>query len=343
MQARVPFLDGELIRQGAVFQQPNDPVAKAFIAPAQSVDVLFKVAPAQKPCQGVLLEAGDRGAVEPQLLLEFLHQRPGQHHVADSDGGRQALGEGVHVDDPAAVIQGLEGRHRVGVEAELTVVIVLDDVAVSFLRPAQQFQPPPHRRHQSQGEVVVGGTVEDLGVFQRFRPDAVFVQSRADAGGTRRGVNSSDLAVARLFHREAFVPAQQLDEKIIQKVRARADEDAAFIHLHPPERRQMLRDGGAQRRDAGVGTLQQQLFAVVQHHFPQEPGPDRKGELPGRAAGEIQLGRDLHTDRGRDDPGGGMAFHRLHEVAHLFPGTDVPLRQKLGVGRLHGDLADFQV
>ena len=35
--------------------------------------------------------------------------------------------------------------------------------------------------------------------------------------------------------------------------------------------------------------------------------------------------------------------HIFHEVAELFLGADVTLRQQLVVGGFHGDLADFQV
>ena len=106
----------------------------------------------------------------------------------------------------------------------------------------------------------------------------------------------------------------------------------------------MVSDGLAKFRNALVRQGQQQLFAVVQHHFPLELGPDGEGKLLRTVGGEIQsggMGGFLP-----DDGGNGLVhgpLHGLHKVAHLFLGTDVTFGEELAVGSLHGDLADLQV
>ena len=92
-----------------------------------------------------------------------------------------------------------------------------------------------------------------------------------------------------------------------------------------------------------MGQGLQQLLAVVQHHLPLELHPDGEGEMAGAGAGQVQH-RFFFRRPGlqRQDPGS-RTLHRLHKVAHLFPGGDIALRQQLAVSRLHGDLADFQM
>lgn len=137
MQACILLENGQTVGGGAVLQCGNHAVAAALVEAAHAVDVLFKLPPAQEPGQRVLLKAGHGAAVEAQLLLELRHQRPGQHHVADTDGGGEALGEGVHIDDPLRG-QTLHGGQRVGGEAEFGVVIVLDNPFFAVFCPVQQ-------------------------------------------------------------------------------------------------------------------------------------------------------------------------------------------------------------
>ena len=107
----------------------------------------------------------------------------------------------------------------------------------------------------------------------------------------------------------------------------------------------MIGNGPAQLRDAPVGQGQQQLFAVVQHHFPLELGPDGEGEMAGAGVGQVHgvfCFLFLSGISGKGSPGT-VAFHRFHKIAHLFHGADEALGKELVVGGLHGDLADLQI
>ena len=119
VQSRVLLENGDALRDGALLQHGDDPVAAGAVGLSHPVDVLLKPAAGQKPRQGVLLEGGHGAAIEAQALPEYPHQGGGQDHVADADGGGKGLGEGVHIDDPSAVIHGKQCGHGVGVEAEL--------------------------------------------------------------------------------------------------------------------------------------------------------------------------------------------------------------------------------
>lgn len=95
--------------------------------------------------------AGDELA--QRLLLKARHgagcvHRPiarrqlfGQHHETQTQTGRERPRKGVHIDDlPPAVHRAQSRRARAG-KAELTVVIVLQNITARLARPAQQRFP----------------------------------------------------------------------------------------------------------------------------------------------------------------------------------------------------------
>ena len=102
-----------------------------------------------------------------------------------------------------------------------------------------------------------GRNVQHVRFFEGFHRYALCVQPGAESGDTAGGVDLADFAVARLLHGVALVPAQKLDQKIVKKVRARADKDVLRVYLHPPKVRQMGGNGLPQFRDAPVGQGQQ--------------------------------------------------------------------------------------
>ena len=182
-------------------------------------------------------------------------------------------------------------------------------------------------------------------MYQAVRANALAVHGRADAPDTAGGVDLADFAVARFLHGIGFVPAQKLDQQVIQEVRSRADEDVFRVNMHPTEGGQVTRNGLAQLRDSLVGQGQQQFFAVIQHDLPLEAGPDGKGELLGAVGSEIQqeFPFGFRFPGFRSGLGPGVAFHRFHKIAYLFLGADIALGQELVIGGFHGDLADFQI
>ena len=164
VEPRVLLGDGDLPCHRTPAEQVQQTVPTDLIPFAHPVDVLFEIALTQKTLQRVLLEGGHGTAVESQLLPEPLHEPVGQDHIADTDRRGQTFGEGVHIDHPLAPVQRIHGRHGSGTEAELAVVIVLDDPPVCLRSPAQELQPPVHGHHQPRREVMAGADVQDLSI-----------------------------------------------------------------------------------------------------------------------------------------------------------------------------------
>ena len=79
------------------------------------------------------------------------------------------------------------------------------------------------------------GTVEHLSLLQTFRDHPQAVQIGADAPDTAGGVNFPDFAVARLLHGVDFLPTQQLNQQIVEKIRSRPQDDILRVNPHPPE------------------------------------------------------------------------------------------------------------
>ena len=345
MQTCILLQNRKFVRKGTVFQQGNHPIPAIPVEISHPVDMLFKMAPTQKTGQRILLKGRHGAAVKTQFFLKISHQSIRQHHIADTDGGGQGLGEGVHVYHPAVAVQGLHGGNGVGVESEFRVVIILDNVSIFVICPPEQRFSAADGGYQTGGKMVGGGNVEHRCVFQRIRPDTLHIHGGADAGNTAGGIDFSDFSVTRLFHRVDPIPAEKLDQQIVKKVSTGADEDVFRIHMHTPEGGQMIGDGLPQLRNAPVGNGQQQFFTVIQHHFPLEFAPNREGEPDGAVAGKVQQGNILRivSGSGRGNLCRGDSVHGFHEVADFFPGADVPFCQQLIVGGFHGDFADFQI
>ena len=104
-------------------------------------------------------------------------------------------------------------------------------------------------------------------------------------------------------------------------------------------------DGSAQLRNSPVGQGAQKGLAVVQHHLPLKLHPHGKGEALGAVFRQIQqpIGAALRRSRRFRRYLPGSPLHLLHKVAHLLPGIQVALGEKLIIGGLHGDFADLQV
>ena len=89
--------------------------------------------------QRLLLKAGHcAGRVHRPIARRQLF---GQHHETQTQTGRERPRKGVHIDDlPPAVHRAQSRRARAG-KAELTVVIVLQNITARLARPAQQRFP----------------------------------------------------------------------------------------------------------------------------------------------------------------------------------------------------------
>ena len=106
----------------------------------------------------------------------------------------------------------------------------------------------------------------------------------------------------------------------------------------------MLRNGLAQGKAALAVYRLQELFSEVQHHLPLKSTPNGKGKMGGAVGYQIQRRRRGRFRRNfRSGVFGRGIISCLHEIAHLFPGADVALRQQKSVGGFHSDFADFQM
>ena len=228
---------------GAGGQRPgaegrDDRVTLLVVALTHTVQVLFVVAAGEELGQGVLLEGGDGAGVEAQLFPEVGQQRRRQHHEADADGGGDGLGEGVEVDDVPASVDGEQGGDGAAHEAELAVVIILQDAAARrFPRPGQQLLAAGDGHDQAGGIVVTGGDVDHVGagVTKGGDGQARLVQRDEGHGGAVAAVDAGDLAVAGVFHGVAAILTQELHQQAIQHLRARADDDLLRRYVHAPE------------------------------------------------------------------------------------------------------------
>ena len=162
-------------------------------------------------------------------------------------------------------------------------------------------------------------------------------------------INSGNLAVAGILHSVALVPAQKLDQQMIQQLRPGAHNDLLRIHLHPPKLLQISRNGPPQLRGPVVRRRPQQLLVLLQEGLAHKPGPNGEGEVrrihgPG---GEIQKPSLLPFPsclrRPRRLPALRRALHLRHKVAAALPCVDIPLRLQLLVGVFHRNGAHLQV
>ena len=125
-------------------------------------EVTLVVAPGDETGQNVLLQRRDRTGIEAQLLPVAFQQPGRQHQKAKTHRGGNGLGKGVQVNDPAPVIDALQGRDGTTSVAELAVIVILDDGGTGILCPAQKGLPPGDGGHQSGGILVVGRNVQRL-------------------------------------------------------------------------------------------------------------------------------------------------------------------------------------
>ena len=71
------------------------------------------------------------------------------------------------------------------------------------------------------------------GVLQRSGNDPLPVHPGGNAAHAAGGVDQADLVIARFLHGIDLVPAQKLDQQIIQEIRPRAHQNILRAHLHP--------------------------------------------------------------------------------------------------------------
>ena len=132
-------------------------------------------------------------------------------------------------------------------EAELAVVIIFNDPPVFLLLgPGKKRLSSAKRGDDTCGKMVGGRNMQHIGVSQFFRYHTLAVHRNAFPVHAAGSIDLSDLFISRFFHTVAYISAQKLDQQIVKKVRACADEDIVLRHFHSPKGRQVTDNGTAQ-------------------------------------------------------------------------------------------------
>ena len=151
-----------------------------------------EVTAGDEPRQCLLLKTAHRAGVEGVFRMPCGQKLLRQHHVGDADAGREAAGAGGEVDHrPVGPRHPLQAGQGPGVETELRIVVVLDDVPLSGTpcRPVEQFCPASGGHGDARGKLVAGGDVAHRCPRLRQRPDGkpVLVHRQTTARDRARG------------------------------------------------------------------------------------------------------------------------------------------------------------
>lgn len=126
---------------------------------------------------------------------------------------------------------------------------------------------------------------------QLIHPDSLAVHAYIAEGSAVHLVDLRDLSIAGVLHSVTALPAEKLDQHVIEILRASAHHDAAGIGLQSPKLAQVSGDGLAQLQHAVVGDRLQQFRPTRRDLCAGELGPDREGKLGGlqMVGGEVHL------------------------------------------------------
>ena len=117
----------------------------------------------------------------------------------------------VHVNDAVGGIDALQRRDRLAGEAELGIVIVLDDVTVFALRgPIEKRVTPCDGRDDARREVVRRRNVQNIraAFFERFGVYPLFIHRRETVLHAVALVHLRNFAVAGIFERVDLIEPQ---------------------------------------------------------------------------------------------------------------------------------------
>ena len=177
MQAVVEAGERNAIAEGFV-QGVDQGVLRFACVGAQAVHMAVVMALLDEASQCQLVERADGVRVEAELLAESLRQLRRQHQVRHAKRRAQAFCERVEVQHAFGGIDAEQRGDGSPGHAELRVVVVLDQIAVSFARPVQKLATSGRRGDDPGGELVRRHDVGNrcVGSFQRIDVDAGIVQ-----------------------------------------------------------------------------------------------------------------------------------------------------------------------
>ncbi|MNI15890.1 hypothetical protein D3C73_692040 [compost metagenome] len=139
---------------------PLDGTQKQIMFPlvdqTHSPQMLRKVPPLHEIMQRYLIQPGS-GMLQVQLAFQAVvvrHKRLGQHHIMNTQRRGQRLGETAHIDHRTVFQESLQRGNRPSMIAELTVIIILYNIAAVSPCPLQQRHPLRYWHHHPPGELV---------------------------------------------------------------------------------------------------------------------------------------------------------------------------------------------
>ena len=188
-----------------------------------------------------------------------------------------------------------------------------------------------------------------VGLPQRLTGKPALVQRHVPQLHLIALVDAADLAVPRILHGIALLPAQQLDQQRVQRLRPGPHDDLPGRHRHPPELVQIIRDGLPQLQRTGGGCRPQQMGVLLQNGLSQQLRPRGKGKVFGGGGVGDEIHKPLALRRLVDGlrHGGRRGGQRLVDPHHVIPPllhtADVPLGNQLFIGVFHRDNADLQM
>lgn len=152
---------------------------------------------------------------------------------------------------PSRLNSGGHGQARV---AQLTVVVVLDDIPLRGLCGPRQQRIAAADGHDNARRIVVRrGNMGDLRTAgpQCFHGQALAVKADGADGHIVRRVDAGNFAVAGVLDGIAQPAPEELHDEAIKVLRARADEDLLRRDAQAARLLQMGRNGSAQFRRTG--------------------------------------------------------------------------------------------
>ncbi len=211
--------------------------APGFVGHTLPREVAGEIPLGNKARQRLLLKAAHSAGIERIGPAPGGQQMLRQHHVRDADAGREAARAGGNIDHrPVRPGHALQTGQRAGVEAELGVVVVLNDVPrAGLLRcPVQKLSPAGGGHRDAGGELVAGCYIAQRRVRCSQRPHrkAPFVYRQPAAGHTAVFQHAAGAGVAGVFHGGGA--GQQRGQQAEQIFQARAHHHLVRAAAHAP-------------------------------------------------------------------------------------------------------------
>ena len=346
MQAGVQARKGQLFRGERPPQGGGQGVPPDLVGHPLPGQMPGEVPLRDEPRQRLLFKAAHRAGVQPVFRTPRGQQVFRQHHIGDADAGGQTAGAGGQIHH-RTVRPGhaLQTGQRAGVEAELGIVIVLDDVALARAarRPVQQFGPAACRHGDAGRELVAGGHI----AHRRIRPvqgiqrQAVRIHRQTTARHPIVFQHLQSPGIAGRFHRRRA--GQERGQQAQQIFQPGPYDDLVRAALHPPVFSQILGQRLAQGRiSLGVAGGQQFRRGIQQLLLQPRPGAEREQSRVHAPGGQVvphrrqrRGGRLLRrADRSRGFPLRQRQVF-LYIKAAALPGHQIPFRRQHLIRSIH--------